>query len=119
MMYPAKYVLVTMLCSIAASSGSHRVMSDAATARLRSSVVHALQLKSAVPAQAGPVAAVVYKAEELSKREFSNRDALLVFVLGIGLVSLQLRRKQKRLQAPRLDAMQFQAALLLGTSQAR
>jgi hypothetical protein len=97
MMYLAKCALVAVSCLICVSSGTCAVMPVQATGQsLGADVVAKPMTYVALPAIKAAVASVS------RPQDVPKTDALLVLMLGVVLVSLQLRRRQRSLQAPRL-----------------
>jgi hypothetical protein len=96
MMYAAKCVLVAVLSLMPASSRiSATTPVDAVEAALKADAAGSI-LSSALPL-ARRVGSGSAAAPELPLL-----DAALVFMLGAGLVTLQLRRRQKSLHGPRV-----------------
>lgn len=97
MMYLAKCALVAASCLTCVSSGTCAVMPVQATRQSPGADVVARPIAYATLPRIKAAVASVSRPQD-----FPKTDGLLVLMLGVVLVSLQLRRRQRSLQAPRL-----------------
>ena len=99
----AKYVLIVASCLSAASSRSHPTASVEMSASTATTAIAGRgNLTLDLIRQARHEMPVVSDRLMKEAATVPEMDTWLTFVLGIGLVALQLRRKQKSLQAARM-----------------
>ena len=95
MKYFARYLFIIPTCLLAASSWSRPLKHDVARAAVV--VAHAV-----APSLRTPTGSSRNLARSIDSS--TQADDWLAGLLGVGLIVLQLHRKQKTLQAPRLTS---------------
>lgn len=90
-----RYAVILASCLLAASSSSQPSMTGVQAPDMGSSVLSGGQLHLTRPSLTSPSLANDASSE-------SDVDMWLSLLLGVGLVVVQLRRRQRILQAPRL-----------------
>lgn len=91
----AKRVVILTSCLLTSASFSQSYASGAPTAEITSNVLSGGEVHLPQPSLSSPTIPREIEAE-------SNLDSWLLLLLAAGLVVVELRRKQRILQAPRL-----------------